>query len=268
MQQHSLRQTAKQYCNNNRRGKPQSRKFRNYVIKKMTHDLYVTGNPPTQWQLMSDTQLQQLVAHWQKQRLKSATMLNHLTIIRRFLRDMGNNTITLSNQDLGITRPHKTQRKSPIDCDFWQIVDEPIARVMLAIQVYFGLTHSETIRLKPFIHIQPAHLWLTREMTFNSEDRVIPLRHPTQETILSSLAQLTNGPYNLQQTFKASIIKLSMHKGLDQLNLTGTTSWRYLYARWLQQQLAGKLSAYKLNWLIMDEMGLKSRTSLWRYLNE
>ncbi|HGC5653726.1 hypothetical protein [Legionella pneumophila] len=44
--------------------------------------------------------------------------------------------------------------------------------------------------------------------------------------------------------------------------------WRYLYAQQLSLQLSPQMSHYRLTLLIMDEMGLKSRTTLWSYLNE
>ncbi|QRN02798.1 hypothetical protein GH742_02320 [Legionella sp. MW5194] len=49
--------------------------------------------------------------------------------------------------------------------------------------------------------------------------------------------------------------------------LTSKKCWLYLYAQQLNSQLSTQISHYRLSLLIMDEMGLKSRTTLWSYLN-
>lgn len=268
MQQYSLRKEARQYIKNNRHGGFKTRRFRNHVISKLTQDVYIINNTPNDWLSFNNDHLKQLANHWHKQKIKPATMLNHLTVIRKFLNDIGNQQTTLTNRQLGIVRKLKKNKKIQVTQDFWQTLKDPLAQIILALQTHFGLTYSEAIRIKPNIHTQQSNLWLTREITFNSQDRMIPYRNDVQTSIIDSLKELTQGPYSLLQIYGEQDIKSRLRKNLNQPKLPQSKSWRYLYAKWLNQKLSSTLSQYKLNWLIMDEMGLKSRTSLWRYLNE
>lgn len=57
-------------------------------------------------------------------------------------------------------------------------------RLLLNLQIHFGLTLSEVMRLIPGVHVQKDKLWLTREMTFNSMDRLVPVRTDVQANII------------------------------------------------------------------------------------
>jgi len=268
MQQYSLRKEAKQYIKNNRQGGLKTRRFRNHVILKLTQDVYTLKNTPNDWSSFNNDHLKQLTILWRKKKIKPATMLNHLTIIRKFLNDIDNKQTTLTNRQLNIVRNFRKKKKIQITQDFWQQIEDPLTRIILALQVAFGLTYSEAIRIKPDIHTQQNNLWLTREITFNSQDRMVPYRKEIQTDIVDLLKELTQGPYNLLQVYGEQDIKTRLRSNLNQLQLPKSKSWRYLYAKWLNQELSTTLSQYKLNWIIKDEMGVKSRTSLWRYLNE
>lgn len=268
MRQYSLRKEARQYIKNNRHGGLKTRRFRDHVISKLTQDIYTIKNIPNDWSLFNNDHLKQLANHWHKQKIKPATMMNHLSVIRKFLKDIGNNQTTLTNRQLGIVRNFKKKKKVKIAQDFWQQIEDPLTRVILALQAHFGLTYSEAIRIKTTIHTRDNSLWVTREITFNSQDRMVPYRNDIQTSIIHLLKELTQGPYSLLQIYGEQDIKSRLRKSLNQPKFPQSKSWRYLYAKGLNQELSSTLSQYKLNWLIMDEMGLKSRTSLWRYLNE
>ncbi|WP_133130249.1 hypothetical protein [Legionella yabuuchiae] len=268
MQQFSLRKEAKQYIKNNRHGDLKTRRFRNHVISKLTQDVYIIKNTPNEWLSFNNDHLKQLANHWRKQKIKPATMLNHLTVIRKFLNDIGNKQTTLTNRQLGIVRNFRKKKKIPVTQDFWQQIEDPLIRIILVLQVHFGLTYSEAIRIKPNIHTQQNNLWLTREITFNGQDRIVPYRNEIQTSIIDSLKELTQGPYSLLQVYGEQNLKARLRSSHNQLKLPKSKSWRYLYAKWLNQELSSALSQYKLNWVIMEELGVKSRTSLWRYLNE
>lgn len=268
MQQTSLRHEAIRYIKNNRKGSHSAKLFREHVIGKLIEDLFIIGHPPIKWSKLNNNHLKQLTKLWHKQRLKTATILNHLSIIKQFLQDMGNTELIIEGHQLGLQRKSKRKKPLRVLVNFWENITDPIAKTILGLQTHFGLTQSEAIRIKPQIHTRADSLWLTREISFNSLDRVIPYRTDTQINLIENLTKLVSSNRSLLEAYGYQFIKYSLRQSLLPLNMPRTKSWRYLYAQWLYQELKDTLSQYKLNWLIMDEMGLKSRTSLWKYLNE
>lgn len=268
MRKHSLRQIANRYLETNNRGSPRDKKYRYFIIHKMIEDLFILGDVPPNWQALTPKHLQLLVQHWCKRKIKPSTMMNHMTVIRKFLSDMGNDSVNIDNQSLGIKRKISSKNPSKISPDIWQKTNESIARVLLGLQIHFGLTLSEAMRLLPGIHVQEHKLWLTREITFNSQDRIVPFRSKIQEDIIGEFNVLTQNQHNLISSQGYRSLCFSWRKALKTLKLPHSKSYRYLYAQQTQQQLSSALSNYELSLLIMDEMGLKSRTTLWRYLHE
>tara|TARA_R110002126_G_scaffold273866_1_gene418518 strand:- start:42004 stop:42414 length:411 start_codon:yes stop_codon:yes gene_type:complete len=133
-------------------------------------------------------------------------------------------------------------------------------------QIHFGLTLSEAMRMVPSIHIQEHQLWLTREITFNNEDRCVPFQTTEQAKILAELNQLTENHQSLIESHGYDAVLFAWRDALRVLKLPPRKSYRYVYAQLRQKQLGTTLSHYKTTLTIMDEMGLKSRTTLWGYL--
>jgi hypothetical protein len=135
-------------------------------------------------------------------------------------------------------------------------------------QIQFGLTFSEALNLVPDIHIQEHALWITREIAFNSEDRAIPLRSESQRSIIDELIEYTKGHQCLSKVHHCDDIRALWRMALISKQLPLNKSFRYLYAQHLKKELSPILGSYQTNWLIRDEMGIKSRNTLWLYLNE
>ena len=268
MRKNSLRQTANRYFQTNNCGSPRDKKQRHYVIHKMIDDLFTLGAVPPKWQRLTQEQLQLLIQLWHKRKINPATMLKHMTVIRGFLKKIGHQGITMDNKSFGIVRKIDLKKKPAITPDIWQKTSILIGRVLLGLQIHFSLTLSEAMRLVPDIHIQQQTLWLTREITFNSLDRLIPFRSETQTELLNELKRLTPSNQSIITTHGYEVVRYQFRNALQELKLPPLKSYRYLYAHQLQQQLSPTLGHYRLSLLIMDEMGLKSRTTLWSYLRE
>jgi len=268
MQKKSLRQTANHYIQNNNSGCLRDKKQRRYIIYKLIDDLFYLGNAPSNWDALPPEQFHKLITLWQKRKMKSSTIMNHMTIIRKFLMSLGYETSTLENQNLGLKKKLKNKKQPKANPAIWEQAQSPIAQALLGLQVHFGLTLSEAMRMVPSIHVQDHQLWLTREMTFNNEDRCVPFQNSEQKKILNALAELTNTHKNLIESHGYDAVLFSWRETLRALKLPPQIAYRYLYAHLRQKQLITTLSHYKTALTIMDEMGLKSRTTLWGYLRE
>jgi hypothetical protein len=179
---------------------------------------------------------------------------------------LGHEVTSLENKQLGITKKIPPPRKINITPEIVHKKNNAIARVLLGLQIHFGLTLSEAMRMVPSIHIQEHQLWLTREITFNHEDRCVPFQTTEQTKILDELNQLTASNQSLIETHGYDAVLFAWRDALRALKLLPRKAYRYAYAQFRQKQLLTTLSQYKTTLTIMDEMGLKSRTTLWGYL--
>jgi hypothetical protein len=266
MRKHSIRQEANLYLASNK-GSPRERKYRRYVILKMINELFITGQVPPHWKAINVTHIQLLVNHWRKQNIMPSTMMNYMTIIRQFLLDMGNCTSNINNKSLGITANKSPRKPMKISLEKWQRITDPISRLLLNLQVHFGLTLNEAMRLIPDVHVQNNNLWLTREITFNSQDRIVPIRSESQAAIISEFNRITRNQHTLIDLYGYRALCFKWSKSLKALRIPVRKSCRYLYAQLIHKQLASTLGNDVTLKLLMIEMGLKSRAAVWNYLH-
>ncbi len=267
MRKYSLRQTANRYLKMDHRGSFKDKQHRAFVIHKMIDDLFVIGHVPVSWQTLEKHHIEQLVQHWRKRSINPATIMRYMTTIRKYLVNIGCQIAEIDNQSLQLVRPKSRKSQIDIQPDIWERIHSPIPRLIMALQTQFGLSFSEAIHLLPDIHIKEESLWITREIAFNSEDRMIPIRNTVQKAIVVKLCQLTNNQ-SMREINSYDNIRTTWRSELTTHHLPTNKSWRYLYARYLYQALCPLLGNYQTCWMIRDEMGIKSRNTLWLYLNE
>ncbi|WP_199740781.1 phage integrase N-terminal domain-containing protein [Legionella septentrionalis] len=268
MRKYSLRQTASQYLKLGNQGSYKTKKQRAYVIRKMIDDLYTLGDVPSSWKNLQSHHIHQLVAHWKSSKMRAGTIINHMTIVRHYLNSIGCFISEIDNKSLQLKKTTKSRkRKLKINHDHWQLWDNPIPRLIMALQTEFGLTFQESIYIKPEINIQSDSVWITRNIAFNSLDRTIPIRFEMQKTILDEVKNITRGK-SIAEFNDYEDTRIAWRKALKKYALPINKAYRYLYAKHMAQYLLPILGKYETYWVIRDEMGIKSRDSLWRYLNE
>ncbi|HEM7104434.1 TPA: integrase [Legionella pneumophila] len=267
MRTQSLRQFANRYIKLDRQGKYLYRKHRAYVIRKMIDDLFVIRQVPPSWQALQSEQIHKLVRYWKKQNINPVTIMRYMTIIRRFLQMNDCSVADIDNQSLELSRPKtRKKRKKTIPPDIWKSLHDPIARVIMGLQTEFGLTFKEAILIKSHIQVREGSLWITRDIAFNSTDRSIPIRTESQKAVLNLFNWLTKQYGNLLQLKSYEEIRIIWRSALAKHCLSSSKSWRYLYAKQMYAYLLPNYGNYKICWLIRDEMGIKSRNTLWLYL--
>lgn len=267
MRKYNLRQTANQYLKLANQGSYKVRKQRAFVIRKMIDDLYSIGEVPSSWKALQSHHIHHLVSHWKKSKIRPSTIMNHMTIIRHYLTSIDCPVAYVDNKSLQLRKTKKRRRKLKIQHDYWQSMDNQIPRIIMALQTEFGLTFQEAIYIKPEINMQEDSLWITRDISFNSIDRTIPIRNETQKSVLDEIKKITSSK-TIAKFNGYEETKFAWRKELKKNNLPLNKSWRYLYAKQMYRYLLPLLGKYETYWLIRTEMGIKSRDSLWRYLNE
>ncbi|MBA2650300.1 MAG: hypothetical protein H0U75_12060 [Legionella sp.] len=267
MRKSQLRQQVDFYCRNDHRGSYRARQHRYFVLHKMVRDLFQIGHVPPKWHAVTHEHILHLVRHWQKDGIKSSTVMKYMTIIRDFFKNIEHTISHIDNQSLGIKNPNRPQILINLPEDISNKLSNPIAKLLLELQVYFGLTLSEAMRLCPNIHIQENTLWITRDIATNSHDRMIPIRNDKQLETLK-LFQMTSKEQSLILTYGYHPVRYAYNKELKAIGLPSSRSYRCFYAKNRYLELKKVLSSYLIKQSIMQEMGLQSRRTLWSYLNE
>ena len=262
----SLRHVANTQLKMDRRGKYQDRKHRRFVIQKMINDLYAIKQVPLSWKALDTKHIQSLVEYWKKRKTNPATIMRYMTIIRRFLTMINCDIDNIDNKSLKLTRKYKRKRHIKMTADLWQTIEEPTVRIIMALQTQFGLTFSEAIQLKDRIHIRDEKIMVYRCIAFNSRDRSVPIITEQQKAIIQEFLSLIGKYETLSEAIGYDILRLRWRTELKKHRLPSNKSWRYWYAKQRFDQLLPEIRHYKTCLQIQDEMGIRSRNTLWLYL--
>lgn len=268
MRKSLLRQQVDNHLRHDHIGSYREKKHRYFVLHKIVRDLYHIECVPAKWHALTHEHIQQLVEHWNLSKLKPSTIMKYMTVFRRFLQKIDHQIHGIDNKNLGIINHRPLSKTTHLAADIVLKFSNPTAKILFEFQTIFGLSLSEAIRLVPDIHIQENHVWITRDIATNSQDRLIPIRHEKQTRLIDSFLIMCDPNKNLMSTLGYHHVRESYSTQLKLLELAPSKTYRYLYARTLHQELSHILPNYLVNQTIMREMGIQTRMTLWNYLNE
>ena len=268
MRKNTLRQFANNPLATDPSGSHRDRKHRSFVINKVMNDLFKMGQCPPHWHALNQGHVQALVRLWQKQNIKTVSIMKYMTCLRYFLKRINHPIANINNLSLQLIRTKHQANDKPISLDAVEQISNPFIKVMFRLQIEFGLTFSETTRLVPDIHIREHLIWLTRDITFNHQDRTIPIRSNLQLGVLEECRKLTNSEHSMIAMHGHRAVLRTYHRFMTLAGLSPQKSYRYLYAKNQYHELSQTLSHQEVYQMLMLEMGLKSRTTLWAYLHE
>ena len=268
MRKSQLRQYLDNHLRHDHSSSYRARKHRYFVLHKIVRDLYHIECVPGKWHSLTCEHIQRLVLHWKSTRLKPSTIMKYMTVLRGFLYKIDHTIHGIDNQSLGIINRRPSKNATNPQANIAGEFTNPIARLLFEFQTCFGLTLSEGMRLVPNTHIKESDIWITRDIATNSQDRLIPTRTDDQTRIIDSFLTICNPNKNLISTLGLHHVREAYSTQLTSLRLTSLTTYRYLYARRLHQELSPLLPNYLVNQTIMREMGIQTRMTLWGYLHE
>ena len=268
MRKNAIRRLANNQLINDNRGSHRDKKYRHFVIHKVIHDLFKLELFPGKWHGLSQEHICALVLHWKKKKIQPTTMMKYMTVVRYFLTSINHSIAGIDNQTLGIVRAKPQEKKTPTMNTVLEKLSHPIAKIIFQFQTGFGLTFSEVTRLSPDLHIREHSIWITRDIAFNHQDRVIPVRHNDQIDILQTFASHTVRHHSLISEHGYHAILHIYRTSMKKSGFSSLKSYRYLYAKNQLSHLLQAFSNHEASQILLREMGLKSRTTLWGYLHE
>lgn len=268
MRKNELRRFANNQLRLDNTGSHRDKQHRVFVVNKIIHDLFKIGQCPPHWHALNQSHIQTLVQLWKRQRIKTVTVMKYMTVLRYFLQYIHHPIDNIDNISLGLIREKSPLHYKPINTDTIEEIANPFIKVILQLQIYFGLTFSEASRLIPDIHIRENMLWLTRDITFNHQDRAVPIRDDAQLKVLESFKSLNQPNESMIETHGHRAILRTHQRMMRLVGLSPKQTYRYIYAQHQYRELSKLLSHKGVSQIIMNEMGLKSRTTLWNYTHE
>ncbi|KTD27498.1 hypothetical protein [Legionella maceachernii] len=268
MRKSQLRRKVDSYLRLDHCGSPRARKHRHFVLYRVIYDLFKIDFVPAKWHGLTRHHILKLIQHWQKQKLKPATIRKYMHTLRNFLLSIEHSIDEIDNKNLGINHQECSKKINIYSSEITQKFSNSIAKLLFELQLEFGVTLSESMRLVPDIHIKENHLWITRNIATNSRDRIIPIRNTKQTKILTNLLALCNNNQDLIGTYNYHFVRCAYHLQLKSLNLSPGKTYRNHYAKTMYSELRKTQSNYLVCQTIMGEMGITSRMTLWRYLYE
>lgn len=261
----NLRNEATSILKNIKTGSHSKRVYREKVVLKTIHALASIREVPINWGDMKDVHIHKIVSHWQDKRLSDKSIRLYLAEIGFFLNVIGVH-IEKNNSKLGIKR-RDSKIKRPYSDDKMALIDDKISQCILKMQIYFGLTLSESFRFNPTISNRGDHIILTREVATNSRDRVIEISCQQQTSTLVDIDKLLDlnssfisqyGYHSVRERYKMEVTKCGLSSGV---------SYRDVFARERYKSLRLTHDDVESKSIVQEEMGV-SRITLWKYLNE
>ena len=268
MRKSQLRQQLDNHLRHDHTGSFRAKKHRYFVMHKVVRDLYHIKCVPGKWHALTCEQIQRLVSHWKSTKLQPSTIMKYMKVLRDFLYKIDHTIDGIDNQSLGIINSRSSKKIIHPQAGIEETFTNPIARLLFEFQTCFGLRLSEAKRLVPNVHIKENHVWITRDIAANSQDRLIPIRFDDQTRIIGSFLTLCNPNKSLIATLGIHHVREAYSIQLLSLGMAASRTYRYFYARCLHQEFSPIVPNYLLNQTIMREMGIQTRMTLWSYLNE
>lgn len=249
-------------------GSSKTRKRRVTVMIKIVSDLMTIRQMPASWFALTRQHIVELIALWQKHGLKNGSIINYLIPLRYFLKKIEHAIDDINNQALGLDKIKN--HIQPISCadSILTQMDSPLVQVLLGMQTEFGLTFSETIKITPYIHIQNNELWITREISTNHRDRVIPIHTPQQHAFLEQLKALSGEQKNLLRVLGYTTLRNTYNASLKKLGLPSKIGYRYLYAKKRYAALCKTHSKSFARKTLIHEMNINNTSPIWRTMHE
>lgn len=161
------------------------------VMHMIIYDLNQIRCLPSCLDKIKPDHIVQLVTYWKDKGLMLATIGNRLGVLRRY------NTIARLNLDIPSNKFLDTVKSTPdktntyISDDFNSHIFHPLTQSVISLQVEFGLTKLEAIRISPDSVSDTSSLTVTRNIAHNRQDRVIPIYKDSQRKTIAEKIQLS-----------------------------------------------------------------------------
>ncbi len=264
-----LRESSAVY-NNVRLGAPSTRHTHESIIRKLIKELYSMKMPINSIQELESSHVNALINYWGNKKLSKSTIGNRLSVLRKYLKLTKVEINFSSNHDLGLSRKtvsysNNLEKTFSLSENIIDRTQHHLTRLLLSMQIYFGLTKLEAIHLSPQVYQERKKiLFIPKAIAHNNKDRFIAIKNAVQETIISNLLNEIGAKLSLADKFDKDVLLGLFNAEISLLQLSPKTPFRAIYARNTYQSLLNqeKLPQKKAIEVIAEEMGMSKRKNI------
>jgi hypothetical protein len=226
-----------------RQGSPRTRYNEKLMMKQIVCDFYAINCPIFS---MKETRLEHfylLINFWKKKKLSMGSIINRLSLLRKYLNTINSPIVVPDNKTLKIKRSYKSKENKNEKLNL-TVVDEvyhPVTKLMLKLQMLIGLTKTESIRFAyyPFDD-QGKYLRISKSVAHNHRDRVIPMVNQSQEILINEFKGFVGNMFSLENmASKTTLLGIYNHELLWK-GVASNTNFRATYARERHQYLVNE----------------------------
>lgn len=251
-----------------RQGSYQGRLMRQKQMIAIINDMIGLGLAPEHLHTLRSKHLVALVSHWKSQKLSHSTIINKVGIFKRFCALCDNVEDFPSNDVLELKRSDDSKPKRSLSAALINAIAHPLIKSIAEFEVYFGLTKLESIRIQLKTAIQRSDIVISRALSFNARERIIPILSADQKKAVEFRKSLLGSKLSLTDILDERTLSV-MYDG--EINYLGYSrqKLRVIYASMRANRL---MSAYQNDYdavksVLRDELGYVSNKNLTKALN-
>jgi hypothetical protein len=251
-----------------RKGSHASKKRYFNVMKSIVSDLLYIHQAPYSFRQLNLEQVQRLVEFWRKQQKKPAAIMNLLSVLRKYCKLANPELVLPTNKSLELSRNTIDKTDIAINPRIIEKVHHPITRSIIALQLYFGLTKLESIKL--IINAADLkQLVVYRDAANNNRDRIVPIVTAEQKQAIAERVQLLGCKNRLIDITPFKIICDLYNAELAVVKIKpAAAAFRKYYALNRFNALINKISKEAIYHKLQIELGFASIYTLRRWFNE
>jgi hypothetical protein len=212
-----------------RKGSNTTKKRYFNVMQNIVNDLWYIHQAPKTFMQLSREQIQSLIVFWKKRGNNSATIINKLSVLRKYLKLAKLSIEIPTNKELNLARESGATKNIVFDESIIDKVYHPITKSVIAWQFFFGLTKVESIKIRND-QIRENRLIIYRDIAHNNKDRVIPVVTDDQKQAIMERRHLLNDKNSLLDLNSFKIICELYNAELNIAKLSFNTAFRKYYA--------------------------------------
>lgn len=215
-----------------RGGSPRTRDSHESIIRKSIKELYFLRKPFNSITEINMDHIEYLIDHWKNLKLSNGTIGNRLSVLRKYFTLANHNVKIPSNYELGFVRKLEPANTQNISSKIINQVHHNVTKLILRLQIYFGLTKSEAVRFRVQLYNNYENLiFIPKDIAHNNKDRIIIMHSDNQEKVIEDLLDELGDKLSLVEKVGHRTPVDLYNAELKYIDHSTKTPFRSLYAR-------------------------------------
>lgn len=228
---------SKEILSKVRTGSPRTRNSHEDIIRQAIKVLYRLKKPFNTIHEINNIHIDALISHWKTLKLKNSTIGNRLAVLRNYLFLAKHEKCFIpSNAELGFSRKNPLLKEQPIPENIGIKLNHPLSRLMVNLQIHFGLTKNEAIKFGIQLYNNQS-LLISKRVSHSHQDRMLIVRTEEQKNLMEVLALELGEYFSLSEKYDQKMLINLYNAELYFLGYSINAAFRAIYAKQEYQYL-------------------------------